>query len=126
MSQALVVVRTKPDLLDDGDPTDGVFTPPEDQLWKPAADSVGFYISVDFGAIGATGRLRIYVRDVGEPAAMPNIVTWKFAPLADRVIAHGEIYVETDCGFFECWFRLTGISPAAMAPIVVKAAEIDQ
>lgn len=123
MAQALTVVRTKGAAADDGDPTDGVFTPPEAEIWKPAGTPCGYYVAVNYGALAGIGRLRVYARDAGQAAAMPNIVTWKLMPGADVVLPQGQLFVASDSFRFELWFRLTGIV-GAMPPITVLAAEV--
>jgi len=114
MSQGLILVRTKPTAVGDPDPTLGVFTPPENEVFRVSVAGRGFRFGLVYTVPTFSCVARAYLRD-----AKTN--TWYLGGV-QGVVTHRRLFVQDDSGAHDVWIRLTAI-PGGV-PIQVFMGEV--
>jgi len=115
MASSLILTRTKPTAANDPDPTLGVFTPPETEVFKPSNLANGVRVALVYNAPGFTATVIFYVRDAATK-------TWL---RAGSQISLGNRILTTKCntGAHDIWIGLASIGGGN--PIKIYAEEVD-
>jgi hypothetical protein len=100
MSAGLLLVRTKLTAADDPDPTLGVFTPPEKEVFKPSSLAKGFRLGLVQNGGPFTVAVNIFARD-------STTKTWFRAGVSSGT--NRTLLIQDDVGPHDLWVGLTTI-----------------
>lgn len=114
MSAALTLIRTKPDLIDDPDPTLGIFVPPTPEIWVPRTNTRGFRIGLVYAAAAFTCTVRVFARNATDG-------TWFLAGI-QALVPNRRLVTQDDVGPHDLWFGL--VTCTGGNPIQVWVEEI--
>ena len=101
MAQSLILKRTKPTAVDDPDPSLGVFTPPENEVFVVPVTGAGFRFGLVYTVPTFSCVARAYLRDA-------KTRTWYLGGV-QGVVSNRRLFVQDDSGAHDVWIRLTSI-----------------